>query len=41
MAAWSYINQQGNASKYSPEQVKSIKGRIRAALKRFGVSVAA
>jgi HK97 family phage prohead protease len=40
-AAWSYINQQGNAGKYSAEQVKAIKGRIRAALKRFGVDVAA
>ena len=41
MAAWSYINQQSNAGKYTAEQVKAIKGRIRAALKRFGVQVAA
>jgi Escherichia/Staphylococcus phage prohead protease len=41
MAAWSYINQAKNAAKYSPEHLKAIKGRIRAALKRFGVEVAA
>jgi uncharacterized protein len=40
-AAWSYINQASNASQYSAEQVKAIKGRIKAALKRFGVEVAA
>jgi Escherichia/Staphylococcus phage prohead protease len=40
-AAWSYINQQGNAAKYTADEVKAIKGRIRAALKRFGVEVAA
>lgn len=40
-AAWSYINQQGNASKYSSGQLASIKGRIRAALKRYGVQVSA
>ena len=38
-AAWSYINQAGNAGKYSPEQVKNIKGRIRAAAKKFGVQI--
>ncbi len=36
-AAWSYINQAGNASAYSSEQVASIKSKIRSALKRFGV----
>lgn len=40
-AAWSYINQSSNARQYSAEQVKAIKGRIKAALKRFGVDVAA
>jgi uncharacterized protein len=40
-AAWSYINQAGNASEYTADQLKAIKGRIRAALKRFGVEVAA
>jgi HK97 family phage prohead protease len=39
LAAWSYINQQGNAAKYGAQQLKAVKGRIRAALKRFGVSV--
>jgi hypothetical protein len=38
-AAWSYINQAGNASAYSAEQLKSIKGRIRAACKKFGVEI--
>ena len=40
-AAWSYINQASNASQYTADEVKAIKGRIRAALKRFGVEVAA
>jgi uncharacterized protein len=40
-AAWSYINQASNASEYTADQLKAIKGRIRAALKRFGVEVAA
>ena len=39
-AAWSYINQGGNASAYTPEQLKAIKGRIKAALTRLGVQVA-
>jgi hypothetical protein len=38
-AAWSYINQQDNASKYTPEQVKSIKARIMAAAKKYGVRI--
>ena len=38
-AAWSYINQAGNASKYTPEQLRRIKSRIKAALRKFGVSV--
>jgi hypothetical protein len=38
-AAWAYINQKSNASKYTSAQLKRIKGRIMAALKRFGVSV--
>jgi HK97 family phage prohead protease len=40
-AAWSYINQASNAAQYTADEVKAIKGRIRAALKRFGVEVAA
>lgn len=39
LAAWSYINQAGNASKYTAEQLKAIKGRIKAALKKYGVEV--
>ena len=41
MAAWSYINQARNAAKYSPDHLRAVKGRIRAALKRFGVEAAA
>jgi hypothetical protein len=40
-AAWSYINQKGNAAKYSAAQLKRVKGRIMKALRSFGVSVAA
>lgn len=40
-SAWSYISQKANASKYTPAQLKRVKGRIKAALKRFGVTVAA
>ncbi|MGE5828528.1 MAG: DUF6582 domain-containing protein, partial [Micromonosporaceae bacterium] len=39
-AAWSYINQAGNAAEYTPTQLKTIKGRIKAALKRHGITVA-
>lgn len=38
-AAWSYINQADNARLYTAEQLAAIKGRIKAALKRFGVQV--
>jgi HK97 family phage prohead protease len=38
-AAWSYINMPKNQSGYSSEQLASVKGRIKAALKRFGVDV--
>jgi HK97 family phage prohead protease len=38
-AAWSYINQSGNAGKYTSEQAALIKGRIRAAMKRIGATV--
>ncbi|MDE2021097.1 MAG: hypothetical protein KGJ13_12235, partial [Patescibacteria group bacterium] len=38
-AAWSYINQKKNADKYTPDQLAHIKGRIKAALKHFGVEV--
>jgi hypothetical protein len=40
-AAWSYINQKDNAAQYTAEQLSAIKGRIKAALKRFGVAVSA
>lgn len=38
-SAWSYINQASNAKLYTAAQLKRIKGRILAALKRFGVNV--
>ena len=40
-AAWSYVAQKANAAKYTAAQLKRVKGRIMAALKKFGVSVAA
>jgi phage head maturation protease len=40
MAAWSYINQQKNASQYTAEQLKTIKGKISAAMKEHGHDVA-
>jgi HK97 family phage prohead protease len=39
-AAWSYINMPKNASQYTAEQLSAIKGRIKAALKKYGVDVA-
>ena len=39
-AAWSYINMPKNAEKYTPEQLAEIKGKIKAALKKYGVDVA-
>jgi hypothetical protein len=38
-AAWSYINMPKNAAKYSAADLKAIKGRIKAALAKFGVKV--
>lgn len=40
-SAWSYINQTKNAKAYTAPQLKRIKGRIRAALVKFGVKIAA
>jgi HK97 family phage major capsid protein/HK97 family phage prohead protease len=40
-AAWSYINQADNAAEYSADQLAEIKGKIKAALKKFGVDVEA
>lgn len=38
-AAWSYIDQAKQAKNYTAAQLKRIKGRIKAALKKFGVDV--
>lgn len=38
-AAWSYINMPKNASKYTSEELAQIKGRIKTALKKYGVNV--
>ena len=38
-AAWSYINMPKNAEKYSPEDLKTIKDRIKRAAKKFGVEI--
>lgn len=38
-AAWSYINMPKNAAKYSPDELAKVKGRIKAALKEYGVEV--
>ena len=39
-AAWAYINMPKNAAKYSPKELKLIKGRIREALEEYDVDVA-
>jgi HK97 family phage prohead protease len=36
-AAWSYINMPRNAAKYSPDELKRVKARIRSALEEYGV----
>jgi hypothetical protein len=36
-AAWSYIHQAGNAEKYTADQLSSLRTKIQAALKKFGV----
>lgn len=38
-AAWAYINMPKNSAKYSAEQLKDIKGRIRAAATHHGVEI--
>jgi HK97 family phage major capsid protein len=38
-AAWSYINMPKNAAKYTPEQLAKIKGKIKAALKKYNVQM--
>ncbi|HEV2529567.1 MAG TPA: DUF6582 domain-containing protein [Thermomicrobiales bacterium] len=40
-SAWSYINQQRNADKYDPDEVETIKRRIRRAAKTYGVEISA
>lgn len=41
VSAWRFINQAKNAKAYTANQLKRIKGRIKAALKKFGVTPAA
>lgn len=38
-AAWSYVNQQKNGSKYSAEELSAIKSRIKAAADKFGIEI--
>jgi hypothetical protein len=38
-AAWSYINHADNAAKYKPDEVKTIKGRIKRAAKKRGIEI--
>lgn len=38
-AAWSYINQDKNASQYTPEQLADIKSKIKAAMAKYGHEV--
>jgi len=39
-AAWSYINMPKNAEKYTSEQLKNIKAKIKSAAKKFGIEIA-
>jgi hypothetical protein len=38
-AAWNYINHKDNAAKYEPNEVKTIKSRIKRAAKKHGVEI--
>ena len=38
-AAWSYINQKDNASKYDKDEVETIKNRIKKAAKTHSVKI--
>ena len=38
-AAWNYINHQDNAAKYSPDEVKMIKDRIKKAAKKHKIEI--
>jgi hypothetical protein len=39
--AWSYINEADNSRQYTANQLKRVKGRIKKALRQFGVTVTA
>ena len=39
LAAWRYINMPKNAKKYSSEDLKTIKGRIKSAAKKMGIKL--
>jgi len=38
-AAWSYINHKDNAGKYSADEVKTIKSRIKRAAKKHDIEI--
>jgi hypothetical protein len=38
-AAWSYINQEKNADKYSSSELSEIKAKIKAACEKFGIEI--
>jgi Family of unknown function (DUF6582) len=38
-AAWSYINHKDNAAKYDRDEVRLIKGRIKAAAKKYDIEI--
>lgn len=38
-AAWSYINMEKNAGKYTAPQISRIKGKIKSAAKKYGVNI--
>ena len=38
-SAWSYINHQDNAAKYDPDEVRTIKNRIKRAAHEKGVEI--
>ncbi|MGV3558860.1 DUF6582 domain-containing protein [Larkinella arboricola] len=40
-AAWSYINHKDNAAKYDPDEVETIKDRIRQAAKKHDIEIKA
>lgn len=38
-AAWSYINKKKNAAEYSADELATVKSRIKAACKKFGIEI--